>query len=281
MWMLLVLYYGLVKGARDVVKKLALNKSTVMEVLLFYTLLAFVLTIPEARNISGMDIKFYPLIALKSFLIFIAWICSFKAIEKLPISLYGILDLSRVLFATFLAVIVLGEEFTVPQTVGLIFVCTGLLMLKYKSKKKVENDENPEIKYVIAAFVSCILNASSGLMDKILMKDLNSSQLQFWYMLFLLIYYIIYVVVTKTPVRMSVLKNGWIWLLAVLFFTADKALFIANGYPESRITVMTLIKQSGCIITICAGKFIFKEKHISYKLLCAGVVITGIIISVL
>ena len=38
-------------------------------------------------------------ILIKSFVIFLAWIFSFIAIKKLPISLYGVLDLSRVIFA--------------------------------------------------------------------------------------------------------------------------------------------------------------------------------------
>ncbi|MGN0381246.1 MAG: hypothetical protein ACI4EP_05145, partial [Suilimivivens sp.] len=62
---------------------------------------------------------------------------------------------------------------------------------------------------------------------------------------------------------------------------ADKALFIANGMEQSRITVMTLLKQSGCIVTILAGKFIFKEKNIGYKLFCAAVIVAGIVIGVM
>ena len=38
-WMLLVLFYGLMKGAREIVKKMALKKSSVMEVLFVYTFL--------------------------------------------------------------------------------------------------------------------------------------------------------------------------------------------------------------------------------------------------
>ncbi len=126
-----------------------------------------------------------------------------------------------------------------------------------------------------------MLNAVSGLMDKLLMKNMNSSQLQFWYMLFLLLCYTAYLLVTGTKIRRSVWKNGWIWLLAILFVAADKALFIANGMEQSRITVMTLLKQSGCIVTILAGKFIFKEKNIGYKLFCAAVIVAGIVIGVM
>ncbi len=293
MWMLYTLFYGVLKGGREIVKKKAMGKSTVMEVLLMYTLIAFIMVLPEIPGAGGLESRFYPLIALKSLLIFIAWICSFKALKKMPISLYGVLDLSRVLFATLLGVAVLRESMTLYQIIGLILVSSGLLLLKFKpillkKEKEKETKENKgETKevdspiYIIAAFISCILNALSGLMDKILMKDITSSQLQFWYMLFLLIYYFIYVVVTRTHISKTVFKNGWIYLLAFMFVLADKALFVANGYEASKVTIMTLLKQSGCIVTILGGKFIFKEKRVGYKLLCAGIIILGIVVAVI
>ena len=69
-------------------------------------------------------------------------------------------------------------------------------------------------------------------------------------------------------------------ILSIIFVIGDKALFIANQSPDSKVTIMTLLKQAGCIVTILAGKFVFKEKNIGYKLFCAGVIITGIVLSV-
>lgn len=288
-WMLLVLFYGLMKGAREIVKKMALKKSSVMEVLFVYTFLSFLMVLPQYKNAMGLPKDAYFYIALKSFFIFLAWICSFKAIRKMPISLYGILDLSRVLFATLLGVFVLNESLYPLQVIGLIFVSAGLLLLKYRSpflKNKnslpdASKEDSVKWKYVVFAFASCMLNALSGLMDKILMGQMNSSQLQFWYMLFLVSYYFIYLLVTRTKIHLSAWKNGWIWLLSVMFVAADKALFVANGMPDSRVTVMTLIKQSGCLVTILAGKYIFKEKEIRYKLFCAAVIVVGIMFGVM
>lgn len=303
-WMLLVLFYGVLKGIREVVKKMALKKNGVIEVLFFYTFLAFLFVLPQAKDAGGLEGTAYLWIALKSFFVFLAWIFSFRAIKKMPVSLYGVLDLSRVLFATLLGIIVLHEKLSLCGIVGLILVSTGLLLLKYcpsylgKIRNKVttvktgkikedviktdaSKEEHVRMKYVVFAFASCILNALSGLMDKLLMKEMNSSQLQFWYMLFMVIYYALYMLVTKTKLSKDIWKNGWVWLLSILFVVADKALFIANGFAQSQITVMTLLKQSGCIVTILAGKFIFKEKEIGYKLFCAAIIIVGIVIGVM
>lgn len=292
-WMLLVLFYGLAKGGREICKKKALTKNSVIEVLFFYTLLSFLFVTPEIPGAGGLTGRQYLLVAIKSFTIFLAWICSFNAIKKLPISLMGVLDLSRVVFATLMGVIFLNESMSIPQTWGLVCVCAGLLMLPMPSviaskkarKSGITATQEQKLSpvYVVLALASCILNAVSGTMDKYLMgTDMTSGQLQFWYMLFLVMYYLIYILVRR--VRMDwkkMLKNYWIWILAVLFVLADRALFLANGYPESKVTIMTLIKQSGCLVTILGGRFIFKEKGIGYKLLCAAVIVAGIVIAVL
>lgn len=292
LWVLLVLLYGILKGAREILKKKALEKNSTIEVLFMYTLLSFVIVLPDMKNAMGLETKFYFYIALKSFVIFLAWMFSFTAIKKMPISLYGVLDLSRVMFATLLGVIVMHEVLTEYQVAGLLFVSTGLFLLKYRPQRLWEKVTGKETAnggreqgvrgvYIIIAFASCMLNALSGLLDKLLMREINSSQLQFWYMLFLVLFYLLYIVFTRTPVHMgSAVRNKWVWMLSVLFVIADRSLFIANGMPGSRITVMTLLKQAGCVVTILAGRYLFKEKDTTHKMVCAAVIIVGIMVGV-
>lgn len=311
MWIWLVLLYGIIKGIREIVKKKALQKNATIEVLFLYTLLAFVIVLPDAKNAMGLETKYFFFIGLKSFVIFLAWIFSFKAIKKMPISLYGVLDLSRVLFATLLGVIVLQETLGVFQVIGLVLVSAGLLLLKYRPGKKAQDgqavvpeaDKEPadkenadrekadqknadrekvDVRIVLMAFASCLFNAISGLLDKLLMKDISSSQLQFWYLLFLVLFYLLFILVTRTKIQFfSVLKNYWVWLLSILIVVADRVLFLANGMEGSRITVMTLLKQAGCIVTILAGRFLFHEKNTGHKLFCAMIIIAGIVFGVM
>ena len=285
MWIPLVLLYGVLKGVREIVKKKALEKNSTIEVLFMYTFLSFLLVLPEVKEAVRMEPRFYLYVALKSFVIFLAWMFSFKAIKKMPISLYGVLDLSRVLFATLLGVFVLQEVLNGYQMVGLLFVSAGLLLLKYQPRAGRQGEtatQSVEMKYVIMAFASCVLNAVSGLLDKLLMKQISSAQLQFWYMFFLVTMYLVFILCTRTPVNIrSMARNQWVWILSVLFVIADRALFIANGMPGSRVTVMTLLKQAGCVVTILAGRYLFKEKNTTHKMICAGIIIAGIVIAVL
>ena len=72
-WILLTLVYGLLKGGREISKKKAMDKSSVMEVLLIYTLIGFLIVVPRAPHAMGMEPYQYGLVLIKSFSIFIAW----------------------------------------------------------------------------------------------------------------------------------------------------------------------------------------------------------------
>lgn len=286
MWVLLVAIYGLCKGSREIFKKIALRKSTVMEVLFMYVCLSFVMVLPYAGQAVRLENfnYLYPIL-FKSFVIFLAWICSFRAISKMPVSLYGILDLSRILFSTVYGIILLSERIGPVHILGLLLVSAGLLLLKWNPlARKEKQSEKVDFKTVLIAFAGCGLTALSGALDKMLMRkgDLTSSQLQFWYMLFLVIFYAVYIILTRTKIDIkSTLRNKWIYLMSITLVIGDKALFVANNDIQCTVTLMTLIKQISCVVVILGGKFVFKEKRILYKLFCAAVIISGIIIAVI
>lgn len=281
-WVWLVLLYGVLKGARDVAKKKAMEKSDVLGVLFFYTFLSFLIVLPGAKEAMGVPAPLMGATVIKSFVIFVGWICGFKALEKMPVSLYGVIDLSQMLFTMLLGVIFLGERMTLLQCAGLVLVLGGLLMLRVGGKGGAMKGEGVTAKLVGMALVCCLLNGVSGTMDKVLMKSMTSTQLQFWYMFFLTSFYALYMLVRRIRLDWkNVLKNYWIWIMAVLFVIGDRALFMANGMADSRVTVMTLVKQSSCVVAILGGRLVFKEKNIAFKLLCAAVVIAGIVLAVL
>ena len=70
-------------------------------------------------------------------------------------------------------------------------------------------------------------------------------------------------------------------MLSIMLIVADKMLFIANADPNSKVTIMTLLKQSSVFVTIISGKLIYKEKHILYKSLCALIIFVGIVLAIL
>lgn len=281
-WIPLVLFYGICKGAREILKKKALQKNTVLEILLVYTVTSFILVIPSAPEAFKINSPLlYLAIALKSLFVFIAWICGFAALSKMPVSICGILDLSGVIFSTLFAVCILGESLSLTIIIGILLVCLGLFFLKFQPKNKRIGQEKIALKYILLSFCYTMFNSASGTMDKLLRakNTVSVNQLQFWFMFFLSLYYIIYFIVRRIPVNLkSTLKNYKIYIMSLLLILGDKALFIANA-GSSKVAVMTLLKQAGCICVIIGGRVFFGEKNTLYKLFCAVIIITGMVVA--
>ncbi|MCD8390818.1 MAG: DMT family transporter [Firmicutes bacterium] len=284
MWIALVAAYGVFKGIRDIAKKKAMQLNSAMEVLFCYTLLSFIMSAAlsfTADSATPLETDFSKLwiVAVKSSIIFVAWICSFKAINKLPIGFYGIMDMSRVVIAAVLSVVFLNERPTVYKTAGMALVLIGLLLVNFRRDGKKAGAAS-----LALVLISCLMNAVSEILDKYLMgsTDMTSGQLQFWYMLFLVVLYFGYLLVSRTKIDWrNLFKNYWLIIMSVLFVFGDKALFEACKYENSSVITMTLIKQCSVLITIIGGRLMFKEKNTAYKLFCAAVIIAGIVISVL
>ena len=225
--------------------------------------------------------KMFFLVAIKSFIIFVAWIGTFTSVKKMPVSLYGVVDMSRVLFSTLFGVVFLHEALTFKGVIGLLLVIAGLYLV---NRRKGNKTEDYSYKYVWITIGTCALNAMSAIFDKYLMStgEISSSQLQFWFMLFLSVFYLMYILFSgrKLDVK-TCIKHPGIYILSLLLVVGDKLLFIANADPASKVTVMTLIKQSSVLVTIAAGRVIYKEKNTLYKAVCAVIIITGILIAII
>jgi len=276
LWIFFVVIYALLKGGREGMKKAAVKKSSSNEILFFYTLIGFILTLPFSKGAFSLDITYIFYAFLKAAVCCTAWLFSLIAIRNMPVSLYGIMDLSRVVFSTALGVFVLGESFTLSKAVGFLLVIIGLMLVNLK---KNSDSKGMSLSVLVAALLNCFFNAVSGTMDKVLMQNIEASQLQFWFMLFMTLIYAVILVIKKERVSIKSIKNNyWIPLMSLSLVVGDRLLFEANANPQSEVTLMTLIKQSSVVVTILTGWLVFKEKHILYKLFCTMIVLGGIII---
>jgi len=275
-WIYLVVIYAFLKGGRECMKKAALKKSDANEILFFYTLIGFVMTLPFAKaafRLQGVYI-FYAF--LKSSACCIAWLFSLLALKQMSVSLYSVMDLGRMIFSTALGVLVLREDFTVPKAIGMVLVITGLLLVNLKKNAKTNKTT---LFSLIAVLMNCFFNAISGTLDKVLMKSIEPIQLQFWFMFFMTVIYGIVLLIRREKFSFKTVKtNYWIPIMSVSLIVGDLLLFEANASPQSQVTLMTLIKQSSVVISVLSGWLLFKEKNILYKLFCTAVVVAGILV---
>ena len=114
------------------------------------------------------------------------------------------------------------------------------------------------------------------------MPHINTGQMQFWFMGFLTLLYILYITITKTKLNFNIMKkNYWLPILAVSVLLASRFHFMANALPESDISLIVFLRTFSVIITLLVGGLWFKEKQLLYKLFCSLIVLTGIALIVL
>ena len=122
---------------------------------------------------------------------------SFRSLSKLPLSSFGILEMSSVVFSTMLGVFLLGEELYLRNIAGLLLVLSGIFLVNVH---RGADANKGDLKYIWLALASCLLNAISGTMDKIYTDYVTAGQLQFWYMFFMVMLYIIYIIATDIEI---------------------------------------------------------------------------------
>ena len=293
LWVILILIYGIFKGLREALKKKAMETNSIVEVLFFYTLFAFLMTIPMSvsSNLFGVSLKYHLVLIVKAGIIFAAWLCALNSIKRLPLSVYSVMDMGRIISAILLGVWLLGEKMGVFQVLGIILVVLGITLVNLKTRQGV--DEKANKKVIILVAISGLLNSISSVMDKWLLskepnrflfgsETIETAQLQFWYMLYLVSFYALYILIKREKIDVKkCIKCPWIWVLSLLFVVADKCLFVANSDPNSTVVVMTLVKQSSVLVTIGMGWLIYKEKNIPWRIACAFLVIGGIMLSII
>ncbi len=280
LWVIFTLIYGILKGVREPIKKTILRDIGVLPALFGYTFVGFLMSIPFAEGIFDFPPRLFPFIAMKSILLVAAWLFSFKGIKKIPVSVYGICDTSRIIFSSLLGVIFLKEGLTVKGVISLILVAAGLY---FANSRKDAVKEGYKFKYIFYVLLSCFLNGLSGTIDKYVMAtgEITSAAFQFWFMLMLSMFYLIYMLIKREPLELKkTFTNPYVYLLSFLLILGDRLVFVANADANSRVTIMTLLKQSSAIVTILLGKFMYHERNIAKKLVCAAIIILGIVLSV-
>lgn len=278
-WIILTFLYAIFLSLFYTTKKKALEKNDVYEVLASFTLLAFIITAISSKNVLNVEFKYLTIIFLKSVLLSISWIIVTYVIGKISISLYSVINLSRIIFSVVLSIIILDEKLSLTMFFGLIIVMIGLILVNLISCKKDEKEASFRI--IILFLFACFLSSICAIIDKKVLKNITSSQLQFWFMLFLtLIYWWILLIRNKKINFKNLKRNYWILGVATFLAVGDKFLFMANAIPESKVSVMTIIKQFNTIELIILGKIVFKEKHTFKKLLCSLLIIFGIILTI-
>ena len=273
-WMLLTLVYGLINGVCFLTEKEAMKKNHSIEVLTVAVTVSFLLICWDINSALNVNPIYLGLLFLKSAVVFVAWKLSFKALIKMSVSRYGVINMSRILFTTLLGIVILHECLQTKDFIGMGIICFGLILVNMLKKDGTKSQN----KYIIVLIIGCIFQSLAGLLDKVISTNVEANVLQWWFMFFITVISWLYVAIGNIKIDRSTYKNKWIYIYSVLFIIGDRLLFIANGIKDSEISIMSLLKQISVIVTVLVGGKIFHEKHLKIKFVCSLIIIAGIAI---
>lgn len=281
-WIILTIIYAILVSFTEVSKKKALKNNTIYEVLFWFNLISFIFSVFITKDTFTISYNYLFLIFIKSSLIFITWILGLKALGGLELSVYGLIKISRIVFSVVLSCILLGEKVNISTFIGVFIVIIGIILVTITSTNNTDNKKNNSLVLIFIFSISCLGSSISAIMDKHLLKNISSGQLQFWFLFFLVCYYFITLIIKNKKINIKYVKtNYWIILVSIFSFIADRCLFIANENPSSKVIVMSIIKQLSIIFSVILGKIFFDEKNIIRKLMYSFLIIMGVIIIII
>ena len=139
MYILFVLISALFLGCYDVLKKVSLKKSSIYEVLFFYCLSAFVLSlffIGDGLDVNFIDVLF---ILLKSLIIVVNWLLVLVCMKKLDVAIVVGVSLLNTVFVVLGSSLFFEEQLTPIHLFSLLCISVGIYLIS-----KIENKDKPK-----------------------------------------------------------------------------------------------------------------------------------------
>ena len=281
MWLLLAFLSATLLGFYDVFKKQSLKDNAVLPVLFLNTLfsslifLPFILVSAFEPDLLGGTIFNVPVagweqhkyIIIKSFIVLSSWIFGYFGMKHLPITIVGPINATRPVMVLVGAMLVFGERLNLYQWIGVILAIVSFIMPSFSGRKEGINfKHNIWILFIVLATIT---GAASGLYDKYLMSHgFDRMTVQVWYSYYQMAMMTVILFVLWYPKRKHTTPFVWkpsIFFISLFLVCADFVYFYALSYPDSMISIVSMVRRSSVVVSFIAGAFLFREKNIRSK----------------
>lgn len=291
MWLIFAFISAAMLGVYDIFKKQALKDNAVIPVLFLNTLFCSLLFLPliAASRIApdemsgtlfyvpqvGLDQHLY--IMLKAIIVLTSWIFAYFALKHLPITVAGPIKATQPVLTLLGAMAVFGERLNAYQWTGVAFAVISFFMMSWSGKSEGINFRHN--KWIFFMVLATIAGAASGLYDKYLLSHgFDRMTVQVWYTYYQAAMMGLVLVFLWYPARKNTTPFRFtpsIFLVSLFLVVADFIYFYALSYPESMISIVSMSRRSGVIVSFIGGALFFKEKNLKKKSVDLLLVLTG------
>jgi transporter family protein len=285
MYIFVTLISAFLLGIYEVLKKVSLRKSNVYEVLFFYCLSGFVISlvfIKDAMSINLIDLMF---VFLKSVIIVINWLLVLKAMEKLDVGIVAPFSLLTTVLVVFASHFIFNEQLTWLHFASLLFIGSGIILLTMLEKKQ-DNSEKKENNYLylIYLIIGNLLGVATALIDKYLLniREMKSTSFLFWFMLFISVMYgIIYLFKNKRIEWKKLKTNYWMIFTGASIALADITYYYAISMDNAQLSIISILRKTSVVVATILASIFLKEKHLIKKLLILLIMLMGVVLPII
>lgn len=162
----------------------------------------------------------------------------------------------------------------------------GIVKLSLVGNNIQKNINKKRIKAIIFFVLACLCSETSAILDKLIIDQVSTSQMQFWFMFFVsVIIWVAFFVLCIKEKRMLVCKADWknwaMYIFPVILIVADRLLFTALSQPDVLVSGVAIIKQLSTVVSVIFGGILYKEPKLQYKLIYLAFILVGIVIVVI
>lgn len=283
-WLAPILISAIALGFYDLTKKHAVRDNSVMPVLFWATASGtalFVLGTALAGTLAQTarcGPWFFTLIVLKSLLVSASWICVYYAMRELPISIASPIRATAPLW-TFIGSLLLFSEFPVFwQGVGMAAIFIGYYLFSVLGRR--EGIAFRQHRGIHLIMLGTLLGAASALYDKYLLGVVRIPRdtVQFWFSVDLVV-----ILGVTYAIRRSCFQEGrafvWRWsipLTGILLILADWLYFYSVSVPDTRISVLSLLRRCNCVVAFAVGSWYFRDANVKHKAAALLLILAGV-----
>lgn len=243
-------------GIENVNSTLATALRTVV-VLAFSWLMVFVVGSQGGiAQISGTTLLFLILSGLSTGA---SWLCYFKALQLGDVNKVAPIDKSSTVLTILLAFIFLGEPVSIPQTLGVVGIGVGTLLMI--AKKEVEDGKPHSKAWLVYAFLSAVFASLTSIFGKIGVENVESNLGTAIRTIVVLVMAWVMVFVTgeQKGIR-SIGKKSWVFLFLSGITTGLSWLCYYRALQDGPASVVVPIDKLSILVTIVFSWIVLKEK---------------------
>lgn len=289
-WYFFALITMVLAGLAAVVTKKTLFREHAMEFAVTLAIINMLFLSPFLFriNYSIISLKAWLLILTVAIFASVAFLLVVKSVRHMPISISSPLMALGPALTALLALFFLHETLSIQNSLGLLLIILGVILLEHKKKNRLKKDLLDIIKdkYFWFIIVALMLYAIVSVCDRYLLSVIKIDIIAYQSIAHVMIAIIMSLMLlyfhSLSDIKNS-LQKAWKPILAISLLTLGYRVSAAYAlaFDEGKAALVGAIKRGSALLSMVVGGKLFHEDNLFQKFIAAIIMIIGIILIII